>query len=203
MHFAPNTVPAEKQQRKKTRLQKKRKNALRRQRAPKDVSHIARIGRPVGPKLKLHHDSGRNADGKCQREHLGPKPRHLVVDRLVGLEPQSLHDHQHDSQSDAQGRVNIMERYRQGKLYPGKNQYVHNLRTLVASKRDTVKGIDYRNLLPQRQPPSDDDGQEQHCSRSQTGDAILERFCRQMHHHQSKYHTANITADVRHYVASG
>ena len=91
MQFASDLVPAEKQNREKTGFEKKGENAFRRERAAKNIADEARIRRPVRAEFKFHHDARRDADGECQREHFRPKPRHLVIDRIFGLEPRAFH----------------------------------------------------------------------------------------------------------------
>ena len=112
----PDLVPAEQQHGEKTGFEEEREDALRRQRAAEHVADEARIRRPVRAELKFHHDARRHADGEREREHLRPEPRHLVIDRIFGLEPQPFHDDEHDAQPDAQRRINIMKRNRRPEL---------------------------------------------------------------------------------------
>jgi hypothetical protein len=68
-------VPPEEQHREEARLEEEGKHALRRQRAPEHVAHIARIRRPVRAELELQHDARRHAEREGEREDLGPEPR--------------------------------------------------------------------------------------------------------------------------------
>ena len=112
MRFAAYLVPAEQQHREKTGLEKKRKNAFRRQRTAEHIADKARIGCPIRAELEFHHDTGRHADGKGERKHPRPKSRHLVIDGVFGFEPQPFHANQEQAKADAQRRIKIMKRDR-------------------------------------------------------------------------------------------
>ena len=119
MHFAAYPVPAEQQHGEKTGFEEKRKDAFRRQRAAEHVADKPRIGRPVRAEFKFHDDARGHADGEREREDLGPEPRHLVIKRVFGLEPQPFHDDEQDAQPDAQRRVNVVKRNRRSELDAG------------------------------------------------------------------------------------
>ena len=112
MHLAADLVPAEQQHGEKTGFEEKREDAFRRQRAAEHVADEPRIGRPVRAELEFHHDARRHADGEREREHPRPEPRHLVIERIVGFEPQPFHEDQQDAEADAQRRIKIMKRDR-------------------------------------------------------------------------------------------
>ena len=110
MQLAAHFVPAEQQHREKTRFKEKREDAFRRQRAAEHIADVSRIGRPVRAKLEFHDDARRHADGERKSEHLGPKSCHLVINRVFGFQPQPFHADEQDAQTDAQRRVNVVER---------------------------------------------------------------------------------------------
>ncbi len=110
MQLAPNLVPAEQQHRQETGFEEKGEDPLGRQGAAEDIPHVAGVGGPVGAELEFHHDARGDADGEGEGEDPGPEPGHLVIERVSGLQPEPLHDHQAHAQADAQRRVDVMER---------------------------------------------------------------------------------------------
>ena len=116
VHLAPHFLPAEQQHGEEAGFEKKGENALGGERAAKDVAHEAGVGGPVGAEFEFHHDARGHADGECQREDFGPKPRHLVVDGLAGFEPGAFHQYEHQPQADAQRRIDIMKSHRGAEL---------------------------------------------------------------------------------------
>ena len=119
MQFASDPVPAEQQHREKAGFEEEREDAFRRQRAAKHVADETRIGRPVRAELEFHDDARGHADGEREREHLGPEPRHLVINGFLRLEPEPFHDHEQNAQPDAQWRVNVVKRNRRSELDAG------------------------------------------------------------------------------------
>ena len=73
MKFLAYAAPAEEHYRKKGSLQEKRKQALNRKRRAEDIAHKPAVIRPVGAELKLHYDTGRDADGEIYTEKAQPK----------------------------------------------------------------------------------------------------------------------------------
>ena len=58
----------------------------------------------------------RHADGKDQAENLDPEAGHLEIERIPGLDENPLHDDDEESETDGNGRENIVKSHSQSEL---------------------------------------------------------------------------------------
>ena len=93
LRFA-QAIPSEEEQPDKCGLEEKRHEPLDSKRGTKDVANIVGVVRPVGSKLKLERNAGRNAQGKIDAEQLSPEPRHVLPDQVASHHIDRFHDDQ-------------------------------------------------------------------------------------------------------------
>src|SRR6185437_8845882 len=125
VYAAADPVPAEDEDAQKTRLKGKGEDAFRREGAPEDIAYIFPIGCPVSPELEFHDDTRRNADPEDQGEDADPKPHGHLIDAVPRSQEQTLHDHEHEPQTNAERRIDVMKTNGEGKLNPGQNFDIH------------------------------------------------------------------------------
>ena len=103
-----------------TRIQKKKSNdALGSQQRTEDIADHARVFGPVGAKGKFHHDAGRRAHNKDQRQKPGQKIRNAPID-IILMEQMQRFGNQNDQRRSQRhhGKENV-ESNSQGKLHAG------------------------------------------------------------------------------------
>ena len=109
-------VPAEEQDGEEAGLEEEREDALGGERAAEDVADVARVGGPVGAKLKFEDEAGGDAEREGEGKDLRPEARHLVVNGVLRAQPESFDDDQQQPEPDTEGRVEIVKRRREREL---------------------------------------------------------------------------------------
>ena len=126
MHPGFYAVPSKKENSQKSTFQAKGKQALGGQGASENIPNIAGIHRPIGSKFKFHYDSRGHANPESQGEKLDPETGQDFVILVSGFEVKSFKNDHYQPDSDAQGRIDVVESNGKGKLYAGQYFNVHD-----------------------------------------------------------------------------
>src|SRR5262249_41472713 len=94
--------------------------------AAEDIPHIFRVGGPVGAELEFHDDAGGDADAEDECEDADPETDRHFIDGFAGLQVKAFEDDDHQTQSDTQRGIDIMEADGESELDPGKDFDIHN-----------------------------------------------------------------------------
>jgi hypothetical protein len=95
-----DTAHAEEHDAEEARLEEERGQHLEANQRTDDRSGELREFREGEPELERQHDAGHHADGEAHREDVQPEPVDLLVQRVAGLQPQALDEHEEPHETD-------------------------------------------------------------------------------------------------------